>query len=190
MPDNYHIFWLSAVHLYSFNSSCHHSPTKHENPPSRRCSMRLSPPFSHASRLSSGCWVLSIVDLSNTSHLLKSCKHHRVHCTSSQPENMSSSDKKLFLLLFFVFFSSREYVIVFQNLLFTSFTFPHQISVWTAVCKITSWCSCCQISVSFIILPPRKKKFIGKSATNTFPTESVCAIGTFCREKNKRMQNA
>lgn len=46
------------------------------------------PPCYHASKLSSGCWVLSIVALSSISHLLKSCKHHRVHSTSSQPENI------------------------------------------------------------------------------------------------------
>lgn len=87
MPEDYHIFWLSPLY-HSFNSSCHHSPTKHKNSPSRRCSMRFSPLCSPTSRLSSGCWVLSIVALLSTSHLLKSCKHHRVHCTSFQLENI------------------------------------------------------------------------------------------------------
>lgn len=149
------------------------------------------PPCYHASKLSSGCWVLSIVALSSISHLLKSCKHHRVHSTSSQPENIPcwALQTRNYCCYFSLFFPRVNLSLYFKTFSSGPFTFPHQISVWTAVCKITSWCSCCQISVSFIILSPRKKEFIGKSATNTFPTESVCAIGTFCRDKNKGMQN-
>lgn len=129
MPEDYHIFWLPPLNCSS-SSSCHHSPPKRENPPSRRCSMRLNlpppPPCYHASKLSSGCWVLSIVALSSISHLLKSCKHHRVHSTSSQPENIPcwALQTRNYCCYFSLFFSSREFVIVFQNLLFRSFHLP------------------------------------------------------------------